>query len=116
MWQLVLKGVVSGAIVVAASEVARRSSVWAAILVSLPLTSILAIGWLYLDTRDVEKVAAFSWSVLWVVLPSVVFFVALPLLLDRRAPFAVAMAAACVAMVGAYALYAWALGRLGFEV
>ncbi|MCW2961467.1 MAG: hypothetical protein JWM90_1854 [Thermoleophilia bacterium] len=113
MWQLVLKGVLSGALVVAASEVGRRSSLWGAILVSLPLTSILALTWLWLDTRDVDQVVDLSWAILWIVLPSMVLFLALPLLLGRGLGFGISMGAACAALVAAYAGYAWLLTRLG---
>ena len=68
-------------IVACASEAARRSTLLGAILVSLPLTSILAITWLYRDTHDTDQVASLSWSILWVIVPSLVFFVALPVAL-----------------------------------
>ncbi len=70
---LLLKAVVPGLSVAAASEIARRSSLLGAILISLPLTSILAATWLCRDTRDTEQVAALSWSILWVIVPSLVF-------------------------------------------
>lgn len=116
MWQLVVKGLVSGAIVVLANEAARRSTSLAAVLVSLPLTSILALTWLYLDTRDVERVAALSWSILLVVLPSVVLFAVLPLLLARGVAFSAALPLACTSLVAAYAAYAVVLRRLGVEL
>lgn len=95
---------------------ARRSSLLGAILVSLPLTSILAAIWLYRDTRDTEQVAALSWSILWVVVPSLVFFVALPIALRARLPFAVAMVVACSLTALAYAIWVWAAHRLGLEL
>lgn len=113
MWQLLAKAVISGVVVVAASEAAKRSSVWGAVLVSLPLTSILALAWLWIDTRDVEAVMALSWSILWIVVPSVVLFVALPLLLKVGAPFIVALPLACAIMVVAYAGYVVVLERFG---
>lgn len=113
MWQLIAKGLISGAVIVAASEVARRSTVWAAVLVSLPLTSILALAWLWLDTKDVEQVSSLSWAILWIVVPSLVFFVTLPLLLRWNVPFVAALLVACAVMAGAYAGYAKLLGRLG---
>lgn len=113
MWQLLAKAVISGVVVVAASEAAKRSSIWGAVLVSLPLTSILALTWLWIDTRDIEAVMALSWSILWIVAPSVVLFVALPLLLRAGAPFAVALPLACGIMVVAYAGYVIVLERFG---
>lgn len=112
---LLLKAVLSGAIIAAASEVARRSSLLGAVLVSLPLTSILALAWLYRDTSDVDEVAALSWSILWVVVPSLVFFVALPLAL-RSVDFWPALALACAATAAAYGAWIGIARLLGFDL
>lgn len=116
MWQLALKGIISGLIVVAASEAAKRSTVAGAILVSLPLTSILALIWLYSETGSTQQVIDLSYSIMWIVLPSVVLFVALPLLLRAGLPFVAALPVSCLVMAGAYAGYAWGLGKLGVQL
>lgn len=113
---LLLKAVVSGVIVAAASELARRSSLLGAILISLPLTSILAAIWLYRDTQDPEKVADLSWSILWVIVPSLTFFVALPVGLRSGLSFAVAMLVACALTALAYAGWVWAAQRIGLDL
>ena len=75
---VLLKALLSGAIIAVASEATQRSSLLGAILVSLPLTSILAITWLYRDTHDTAEVVDLSWSILWVIVPSLLFFIVLP--------------------------------------
>jgi hypothetical protein len=100
--ELVVRAAVSGVIVVLASEVARRSSILGAALISLPLTSLLAIVWLYRDTRDTDEVASFAWSILWIIPPSLAFFVVLPLALGRGVAFAPSVALACVVTIAAY--------------
>ena len=65
MTQLIGKGLLAGSIVVAASEIAKRSALFGALVVSLPLTSILAMMALYQDTRDAELVANFAESIVW---------------------------------------------------
>ena len=110
----VLKALLSGAIVAVASELARRSSLLGAILISLPLTSILAMIWLYRDTGDGDEVAALSWSILWVVVPSLVFFVVLPLAL-RNTSFWVALLLACAVTAVSYGAWIWSARRLGFD-
>ena len=112
---LLLKAAISGVIVAAASEVARRSSLLGAVLISLPLTSILALVWLYRDTHDKGQVASLSWSILWIVVPSVVFFIALPVALKKMG-FAPALLLACAATAGAYAVWVWTARRLGLEL
>lgn len=113
MLELALKGVVAGALVVAATEASRRSTALAAILVSLPITSIVALAVLWLDTHDTREVSDLSWAILWIVLPSVVLFITLPLLLRVGMHFWPALALSCLVMAGAYALYAKLLTRIG---
>jgi uncharacterized membrane protein (GlpM family) len=113
---LLLKALLSGAIVAVASELARRSSLLGAILISLPLTSILAAIWLYRDTRDTTEVAELSWAILWVILPSLVFFVVLPLALRNGISFWVSMLLACVATGASYAIWVSAARRIGLNL
>ena len=111
----VLKALLSGAIVATASELARRSSLAGAVLISLPLTSILALIWLYRDTNLTEEAAALSWSILWVIVPSLVFFVVLPLAL-RTMGFWPALLLACTTTAVSYGAWIWAARRLGFDL
>jgi hypothetical protein len=112
---LLLKALLSGAVIAAASEIARRSSLLGAVLISLPLTSILAAFWLYRDTRDTGEVADLSWSILWVIVPSLVFFVVLPLAL-RSIGFWPALGLACTATALGYAAWIGTARLLGFNL
>ena len=58
MLYLVVKAALSSLIIVAASELARRVPTYGALLLSLPLVSILAMIWLWRDTADVERIAS----------------------------------------------------------
>ena len=104
MGHYALKVGLSALILVAVAEVAKRSTFWAAALASLPLTSLLAFVWLYLDTGDVQKVAALAGGIFWLVLPSLLLFVLLPLLLRSGwgfwASLAVSSAATALAYLG----------------
>ena len=92
MGQYALKIGLSALILVAIAEVAKRSTFWAAALASLPLTSLLAFVWLYLDTGDVQKVAALAGGIFWLVLPSLLLFVLLPILLRNGLGFWLSLA------------------------
>ena len=104
MGHYALKIGLSALILVAVAEVAKRSTFWAAALASLPLTSLLAFVWLYLDTGDVQKVATLAGGIFWLVLPSLLLFVLLPILLRLGWGFwlslAVSSAATALAYVG----------------
>ena len=116
MMLYVTKVLVSAILIVAVSEVGKRSSMWGGVLSSLPLVSLLAIGWLYFDTRDTLKVAAFARSTLWFVLPSLAFFLVLPLLLKSGRTFATSMATALGATAACYFLMAFILGKAGIKL
>ena len=102
------KGLFSGAVIVTASEIAKRSAVFGALVISLPLASIMSMTWLYNDTEDTAQVADFAESILWLVIPSMLLFVVLPYLLRRGWGFEAAMVVGIVATIIAYGLGVWA--------
>ncbi|MBW8785911.1 MAG: DUF3147 family protein, partial [Novosphingobium sp.] len=60
MWgQLAVKALVSGVVIAAAAELARRSPGWGGLVASLPLTTLIALVWLWRDTHDPQRAAAF---------------------------------------------------------
>ena len=107
------KGLFSGAVIVTASELAKRSVVFGALVISLPLASIMSMTWLYNDTEDTAQVADFAESILWLVIPSMLLFVVLPFLLRRGWGFEAAMAVGIVATIIAYGLGIWAAQTIG---
>jgi len=111
----IVKVAMTAFVVVAVSEIAKRSPVWAALLASLPLTSLLAFVWLYVDTREAELVAALSDSILCLVLPSLVLFIALPVMLRLGWNFWVSLALSCLLTAGAYVGMVRILGHLGMR-
>ncbi|MEA3044060.1 MAG: hypothetical protein QOH47_1898 [Sphingomonadales bacterium] len=78
MTYLLVKALLSGLIVAAASEVARRWPGVGGLIVSLPLVSLLAFIWLWRDTGDTERVVQLAQSAFWFFLPSMPLFLVLP--------------------------------------
>jgi len=101
---MVAKGLFSGAIIVVASEIAKKSTLYGAVLISLPLISIISIIWLYNDTKDVEQVANYAEGIMWLVIPSLLFFIILPFLLRRDWSFESAISIGIIATILAYIL------------
>ncbi|MEO7917299.1 MAG: DUF3147 family protein [Dokdonella sp.] len=116
MLHYAIKILISALVIVIVSEVAKRSNFWAAAFASLPLTSLLAFVWLYLDRRDPMQIANLSQSVFWLVVPSLVLFVALPVLLRIGWSFWPSLLTSCVATVCAYAVMVWVLTRVGIRL
>lgn len=113
MLYYLLKLVISAALIVVVSEVAKRYSLVAGILASLPIVSVLAIIWLYIDTGSVERVSGLSVSIFWMVLPSLSLFLVLPLLLKNKVPFYPALALSAAVMVLLYWIMILVLKKLG---
>lgn len=84
MWYYITKLLISASLIVVISELAKRSSVLGAIVASVPLTSVIAMIWLYHDTADTAKVIALASNIFWLVLPSLVLFISLPILLKHE--------------------------------
>jgi hypothetical protein len=110
------KVIVSALILALVSEMARRFTVIAALFASLPLTSILAIIWLYRDTKDIQKIIDLSSNIFWAVLPSLLFFVVLPLLLKMGFKFSSAMIISSIVMFLGYTVYAVVLNKFGIKL
>ena len=102
MGYLLFKTLLSALLIAGASEAGKRNPLIGAMLASIPLVSVLAMVWLYLESGDAVKVAQFSRDVLWLVLPSLLLFVVLPLLLDRGVGFFAALGIGVIATVAAY--------------
>tara|TARA_Y100000746_G_scaffold193450_1_gene174340 strand:- start:246 stop:599 length:354 start_codon:yes stop_codon:yes gene_type:complete len=114
MLYLIIKTLITAAIVVLVAEIAKRSSLLAGLIVSIPLTSFLALIWLYWDTKDTEKIIDLSNSTLLMIIPSLSFFIFLPILIKFNLPFFISMAVSVFLTAGCYWLYAQLLGKIGF--
>lgn len=116
MTYYIVKVVLSAVLIVAISEIAKRSSFLGGLIASLPIVSLLAFVWLYVDTKSIDKVAALSTSIFWLVLPSLSLFIALPLLLKRTENFYVSLGASIAIMLACYVVMVVALKRLSIEL
>ena len=116
MTYLVLKFLITSIIIVAVSEIAKQSSFLGSILASIPLVSVLAITWLYLDTKDVSRVIDLSNGILWLVIPSLIFFVILPVLLKYGISFYISLSFSIVATIISYYSLIEVLNKFGIEI
>jgi hypothetical protein len=112
----VIKFVITAGLIVLISEISKRSAALGALLASLPLISMLAILWLYIDTKDVLKVATLTHNILLLVMPSLAFFIVLPVLLKKGLDFYLSMGIAAAITAGCYALMLMFLARYGIKL
>lgn len=116
MLYLVIKALLSGAIVMAVSEIARRSPAFGALVASLPLVSLLGILWLWRDTHDSERIAAHAEATFWYVIPSLPMFLAFPWMLRHGVGFWVAIGASCLLTLILYSLTIVVAARFGVRL
>src|SRR3954468_20626294 len=116
MLYFVIKCALSGIIIAIVSEVAKRSPALGALIVSLPLVSLLAILWLWRDTGDVERIAGHAESTFWYVLPSPPMFLVMPMMLRSGFPFWPTLGTLIVLTVGLYFVTAAVLARFGINL
>ena len=111
-----LKIIITTLLIVAISEISKRSTFVGAILASVPIVSVLAMIWLYVDTKDISKVSSLSTSVFWLVLPSLVLFVTLPLLLKQNIDFYISISISTFVTILSYWLMISVLNHFGIKL
>ena len=116
MAYLALKIIITSVIVVLISEIAKQSSFLGSILASVPIVSVLAMTWLYIDTKDVLKVIDLSRGIFWLVIPSLTLFLVLPILLKYGISFYASLFISIVTTVVSYYLLILGLNQFGIKL
>lgn len=115
MWYVIFKAALSGIIVSAVSETAKRSPAFGGLIASLPAVSVLGMIWLWNDTHDSQRIAAHAEATFWLVLPSLPMFLVLPMLLRAGVHFYIALALSCTMTVFLYLAMIWILKKFGIS-
>jgi hypothetical protein len=115
MGWLIVKYLLSAAVVVAVSEFAKRSDKLGGLLAALPLITLLALIWLHVERQPIEKIANHARYTFWYVIATLPMFLLFPWLLPRLGfwpslGLSVAFAALC------FAAFALLLRRFGIEL
>ena len=111
-----IKIFITTVLVVLIAEISKRSSFVGELLASVPLVSVLAMLWLYIDTQDAAKVSTLATSVFWLVLPSLALFLVLPVLLKQGMNFYLSMGIATGVTIACYGLMITLLGYFGVRL
>jgi hypothetical protein len=116
MFYYILKLLISALIIVLISEIAKRHSGFAALVASLPLTSLLAIVWMHVEGSDSLQIAMLSNQIFWLVLPSLLFFLVLPLLMEHGLSFWLSLGLSIASTVIFYLMLLPLLRRMGVQL
>ncbi|HXS04590.1 MAG TPA: DUF3147 family protein [Rhodanobacter sp.] len=115
MGWLVTKYLITAAVVVLVSEVAKRSDRLGGLLAALPLVTVLALIWLYVERQPQVKIANHAWYTFWYVVPTLPMFLAFPLLLPRLGFWPTLLACVVITVV-CFWLFALLVRRFGIEL
>lgn len=115
MTWMVTKYLLTAGIVVLVSELAKRSDRLGGFIAALPMVTVLALIWLYLDNQPTEKIANHARYTFWYVIPTLPMFLAFPLLLPRTG-FWLALLACVLITAACFGLFALMMRRFGVEL
>jgi hypothetical protein len=115
MGYLLAKYAVTAAVVVAVSELAKRSDRIGALVASLPLVTLMTLLWLHIEKQPAAKLANHAWYTFWYVIPTLPMFLVFPWLLQRFG-FVTALLAFIIGMALLFALFAVVVRRFGIEL
>ena len=112
---LATKYLVTAALVVLISEVAKRSDRLGGLIAALPLVTVLTLLWLYVERQPAERISNHAYYTLWYVLATLPMFALFPLM-HRLWGFWGAMAGSAVLTGLCFLLLAAVLRRFGVEL
>jgi F0F1-type ATP synthase assembly protein I len=112
---LIFKYLVTAGVVVAVSEAAKRSDRLGGLIAALPMVTVLALIWLYVEHQPQEKIANHAWYTFWYVVPTLPMFLFFPWLLPRLG-FWPTLGVSVLLTIGCFALFALCVRRIGIEL
>ncbi len=113
---ILLKYLITAALVVIISEVAKRTDRLGALIGALPWITTLAMIWLYAEKQGTEKIANHAYYTFWYVLPTLPMFLLIPWMLRSGIGFPLTLLAAVALTAALFALTAWITSKWGISL
>lgn len=115
-FEFIVKTIFSALIISVIVYISRKSTIIGGLIASLPLTSILALVWMYHDGSTVQSLIELSNVIFWMVIPSLIFFIAFPSLLKMNVPFYGALFGASGILIIVYVVYTQVLSWFNIKL
>lgn len=116
MTAFVARVLLSGLVVALASTLGRRQPTLGALIVALPLVSVLSMIWLWRDGADAATMAGYVEGTFWYFLPTIPMFLLMPALLRGGVGFWPSLLAGCTLTVALYLPTVWLAARFGVRL
>lgn len=112
----VFKLLLTAAIILVATKVQLFSDRLSALLIALPLTSLLAMIWMHHGQQSTDRIANHAEGTFWFVLPTLPMFLILPWMLRNGWGFWSALGANCLLTIGFFWVTVVVLRRFGIDL
>ncbi len=111
-----VKLVVTAVVILLVTKIQLFNDKLSALLIALPLTSLIAMIWMYQGGQSSERIANHSASTFWFVLPTLPMFLILPWMLRQGWGFGLSLGANCLITAGLFWAMVAVLKRFGLNL
>lgn len=112
----IVKLLLSAGIIVVVTRIQLVSDRLSALLIALPLTSLLAMIWMHSSGQTPTRIANHAESTFWFVLPTLPMFLILPWMMRNGWTFWPALAVNCLLTAGFFWATVFILRRFGIDL
>lgn len=112
----IIKTLVTAVLIVSIAELSKRNTAIGAMLASIPIISVFSFIWLYFESHDLERISKLSHGIFWLVIPSLILFLVLPLLLKHGLNFYLSLTLSILLTAGGYFMMLTILEKLGIKL
>ena len=112
---IITKYLLTAAMVVLISEVAKRSDRLGGFIAALPVMTLLTLFWLYIENQGEEKIANHAYYTFWYVIPTLPMFLFFPYLLPKLG-FWLTMGVSIAITVACFGLFTLILKVFGIQL
>ena len=111
-----VKVLITALIILFVTKIQAFSDRLSALLIALPLTSLIAMIWMQAEKQGSDRIANHSEGTFWFVLPTLPMFLILPWMLRQGWGFGWALAANCAITVVLFYVLVWGLKSFGIKL
>ena len=111
-----VKVVVTALIILFVNKIQLVSDRMSALLIALPLTSLIAMIWMHQAGQSSQRIANHAEGTFWFVLPTLPMFLIFPWMLRQGWGFGASLAANCAITIGLFWLTVVILKRFGVDL
>ena len=112
----VVKLIITALVILFVNKIQLVSDRVSALLIALPITSIVAMLWMHQGGQEPQRIANHAESTFWFVLPTLPMFLVFPWMLRQGWGFGLSLVANCLMTVVLFWLMVVVLKRFGIDL